>query len=324
VVRNPTMAAPPVTEGPSLGPTTTHPRAARQSQRQDPRHVVGHLLGLLALVAAGLFFVVPMVWLLLAPTKSDYDLVAHNPFSFGSFGQIAKTWHLLYGFEQGAVLLWMRNSAIDSVGGTAIAVVISIPAGYGLAVTNFIGRKSLLTITLVVMLVPSNALVLPLFLGANDVHLVNSPLSVILPFAFFPFGVFLAYIYFSSTVPKDLLAAARIDGCNEWGTFRHVAAPLAIPVIGLVAFFNFVGNWNNFLLPFVMLPQSSRYPSPVGLEALLAASPAFNPSNGGADLAIYRPEIALAVILTIAPVSIVFLFAQRALVRGLLAGSTNE
>jgi multiple sugar transport system permease protein len=324
VARTQTVTPPRVTEDPPSAPVTDRPTARARRQRQDPRHVVGHLLGLLVLVGAALFFVIPMVWLLLAPTKSDYDLVAHNPFSFGSFAQVAKTWHLLYGFEQGAVLLWMRNSAVYSVGGTAIAVVISIPAGYGLAVTNFIGRKTLLTITLVVMLVPSNALVLPLFLGANDVHLVNSPLSVILPFAFFPFGVFLAYIYFVSAVPPELLAAARVDGCNEWRTFRYVAAPLAIPVIGLVAFFNFVGNWNNFLLPFVMLPGSNHYPSPVGLEALLAASPAFNPSNGGADLAIYRPEIALAVILTIAPVFIVFLFAQRALVRGLLAGSTNE
>jgi multiple sugar transport system permease protein len=205
-----------------------------------------------------------------------------------------------------------------------LAVVIGIPAGYGLAVTQFVGRKTLLTITLVVMLVPANTLVLPLFLGMNDVHMIGNPFSVILPFAFFPFGVYLAYIYFSSTIPNDLLAAARVDGCSEWQTFRHIAAPLAVPVIGLVGFFNFVGNWNNFFLPFVMLPQSNSLPSSVGLEQLLAASPAFNPSSGGVDLAIFRPEIAMAILITIAPVFIVFMFAQRTLVKGLLAGATKE
>jgi multiple sugar transport system permease protein len=78
---------------------------------------------------------------------------------------------------------------------------------------------------------------------------------VILPFSFFPFGVYLCYIFFSSTIPKDLLAAARVDGCNEWGVFRHVALPLARPVVALVAFFAFVADWNNYYLPFVMLSE---------------------------------------------------------------------
>ncbi len=264
-----------------------------------------------------------MVWLLLAPTKTDSQLVSASPFAFGSITQITKTWHDLYQFENGAILTWMRNSAVYSVSGMVLAVVISIPAGYGLAVTQFIGRKALLAITLVVMLVPSNAVVLPLFLGMSDVHLIGNAFSVILPFAFFPFGVYLAYIYFSTTIPNDLLAAARVDGCSEWKTFRHVAAPLATPVIALIAFFNFVGNWNNFFLPFVMLPQQNQFTTPVGLESLLANSPAFNPSAGGQDLTVLRPEVALAVLLTIAPVMIVFLFAQRYLVRGLLAGATK-
>jgi multiple sugar transport system permease protein len=106
------------------------------------------------------------------------------------------------------------------------------------------------------------------------------------------------------------LASARVDGCSEWKTFRHVALPLAVPVIGLVAFFNFVTNWNNFFLPFVMLTRTSSLPSSVGLAAL--------------DTEMGRPEVALAILITIAPVAIVFLVAQRTLVKGLLAGSTAE
>jgi len=306
-------------------PFLTPAAAVRRRQRSyDPRRIAWRLLALAVLTGLAVFFAIPIVWLLLAPTKTDYNLVAQMPFDFGSFGQVVNTWDHLYSFESGVILVWLRNSAVYSFSGMAFAVAIGIPAGYALAVTKFAGRKLLLIVTLVVMLVPTNALVLPLFLGMNDVHLIGNPFSVILPYAFFPFGVYLAYIYFSSTIPGDLLAAARVDGCSEWETFRHVALPLATPVVGLVAFFNFVTNWNNFFLPFVMLPQSNSLPASVGLESLLSSSPAFNPSAGGVDLDVLRPEVALAILITIAPVVVVFLFAQRTLVKGLLAGSTKE
>ena len=75
---------------------------------------------------------------------------------------------------------------------------------------------------------------MPLFLELNAVHLIGSMWSVILPYSFYPFGVYLTYIYFSTALPRDLLAAARIDGCSEFGAFRRIALPLAAPVIALV------------------------------------------------------------------------------------------
>ena len=179
------------------------------------------------------------------------------------------------------MLTWLKNSAIYSFGGTALALLAAIPAGYGLALTQFIGRRTLLGITLVVMIMPATALVLPLFLEASAVHLIGTAWSVILPFAFFPFGVYLAYIYFSSTIPKDLLAAARIDGASEWGVFRHVALPLARPIVALVAFFAFVADWNNYYLPFVMTYDNSQYPVTVGLQVLISSSEVFNPDSHG-------------------------------------------
>jgi ABC-type sugar transport system, permease component len=86
-----------------------------------------------------------------------------------------------------------------------------------------------LTLTLVVMIMPAAALVLPIFLELNSLHLIGSVLSVILPFAFFPFGVYLAYLYYATAVPRDLLDASRVDGAGEWQTFRRIALPLASP-----------------------------------------------------------------------------------------------
>ncbi len=287
--------------------------------------VIWRLVALIVLLAFTAFFFVPIIWVLLAPTKTDLQLTSQGPFTFGSLSQLADSWRALFGFQSGAMVGWLENSAIYSIGGVALALLAAVPAGYGLALTQFIGRKTLLLITLITMIMPAAALVLPLFLELNVVHLTDTAWAVILPFSFFPFGVYLCYIFFSSTIPKDLLAAARVDGCNEWSVFRYIALPLARPVVALVAFFGFVANWNNYFLPFVMLSGSSKLPVPVGLEYLIDSTAAFNPGNPGTGAqAVHRPELALAILVAVAPVAIVFLFSQRALVRGMLAGATKE
>jgi multiple sugar transport system permease protein len=98
---------------------------------------------------------------------------------------------------------------------------------------------------------------------------------------------------------------------------------LAKPIVSLVGFFGFVANWTNYFLPYVMLPSSDQFPVQVGLSQLLTSVPSFNPTTAS-DSQISRPELALAAVLAITPVLVVFAFAQRALVAGMLAGSTKE
>ena len=269
------------------------------------------------------FFIVPVIWLLIAPTKTDHQLVYWGPMAFGSFHTFLRTWDEIYSFQGHELLTWLGNSAEYSVGGLVLALLSAVVAGYGLALTEFIGRRVLLSITLIVMIMPASALVLPLFLEMNLFHLLGSAWSVILPFGFFPFGVYLSYIFFSSTIPRDLLAAARVDGASEWAVFRLVALPLARPIVALVGFFAFVSNWTNFFLPFVMFYSDRQYPLPVGLEYLVSSTSAFNPVVG-ANSPVLRPELAMATLVAIAPVFIVFFFAQRTLVTGMLAGATKE
>ena len=268
------------------------------------------------------FFALPIAWMLLAPTRSDAGIVHGAPLTFGSLDDLAASWRHLYDFQSHAIVTWVGNSALYSFSALAITLVTAVPAGYALATARFRGRVALLTATLMVMLMPNATLVLPLYLEMNALGLDGSRLSVILPLSFFPFGVYLTYIYYATTVSGDLLDAARIDGASEWMVFRRIALPLARPVVALVAFFSFVHSWNNFFLPFVMLPDSQQYPAQVGLNTLLTASPMFNSSSGISE--ILRPELALAALLTSIPVLIVFLFSQRALVSGMTAGATKE
>ena len=288
--------------------------------------IAGLSLRLVILAAFAVFFVAPILWLILAPTKSDSALVNSGPFSFGSFHQVALAWKHLDSFSGHIFRTWIGNSLLYAFSGTAIVLATAIPAGYGLAFGDFPGRKVVLTLTLLVMIMPAAALVLPIFLELNSLHLIGSVLSVILPFSFFPFGVYLADIYYSTALPPDLLDAARTDGCGEWQTFRRVALPLAKPVVALVFFFSFVADWNNFFLPYAVLGDSSQYPIQVGLSDLLSSTPSFNPAagGGGQQVNIFRPELALATLIAVIPVALVFLVSQRALVSGLVGGAVKE
>jgi multiple sugar transport system permease protein len=305
-------------------PRISAPRRARRQARFLPRpaSVPGYLAAGVLLTAFLIFFILPVLWLLLAVTKTDPELVYRSPFSFGSWHALRENWDALTRFQGDTILLWLRNSMLQAFGALVITLLVGIPAGYALAMIEFRGRRVLLIVTLVVMLMPATTLVIPLFLELNAVHLIGSIWSVVLPYSFYPFGVYLTYIYFSTALPRDLLAAAKIDGCSEFGAFRRVALPLATPVVALVGFFSFVANWTNYFLPYVMLPESNQYPVQVGLGLLITDVPQFNPTAGTA--AVLRPELALATLLAISPVLIVFLFAQRFLITGLLSGSTKE
>ena len=288
--------------------------------------LVARGLRFVILAAFAAFFVVPVIWLILAPTKSDEALVSRGPFAFGSLHNVALAWEHLDAFSEQIYRAWIGNSLLYALGATAIVLVTAIPAGYGLTMADFPGRKLILTLTLIVMIMPAATLVLPIFLELDALNLIGTALSIILPFAFFPFGVYLAYIYYSTAIPRDLLDAARIDGCGELATFRHIALPLAKPVVALVFFFSFVSDWNNFFLPYAVLADSQQYPIQPGLSTLLSSTPSFNPATGGGgqQVGIFRPELALATLLAVIPVAIVFLLSQRALVRGLVAGAVKN
>jgi multiple sugar transport system permease protein len=294
------------------------------------RHLARHRAALgfrfLVLLGFAVFFALPVIWLVLAPTKSGDDLIFRSPLAIGSFHNVWLAWQQVDGLNDHIFWRWMENSLLYSLSATAITLTTAVPAGYGLAFGDFPGRKLILKLTLVAMIMPPATLVLPIFLELNAVHLIGSAFSIILPFAFFPFGVYLAYIYYITALPPTLLEAARVDGASELQTFLRIAMPLAKPVLALVFFFAFVSDWNNFFLPYVVLSDPQQLPITVGLQDLLASTPAFNPSVGGGGGAtnIFKPELAIATVIAVLPVAVVFVASQRALVRGLVGGGVKE
>jgi multiple sugar transport system permease protein len=287
---------------------------------------LGFILRWGVLLLFAVYFFIPLLWLVLAPSKSAPDLLELNPLAFGSFQRIQEAWQRIIEYQNGEVLEWAFNSIRYAVWALVLSLATCIPAGYILAVARFPGRRLLLWLTLITMLLPPSALVLPLFMELNLVHLINTRWAVILPSAFFPFGTYLTYIYYASSLPPELLDAARVDGCSEVYLFWHIALPLATPLLGLLAFINFITNWNNFFGPYVLLNDDRLFNLPVGLQQFVAATsairPGFNPSPG-VMVGYQQAEAALFGLIMVVPVAIVFLLSQRYVIGGAFTGSVK-
>ncbi len=298
--------------------------SSSNNKRRKNEYGPGWLLWLGVLVFLALYFGVPILWLLLAPTKNDNQLLTEAPLSFGDLAHYATAWNILMAYGNSIVLHWARNSIFYTLASVFLGVAISVPAGYAFATANFPGRKLLMTLTLITMILPGSAMVLPLFLEMNLFRLVDTPWAVIIPAAFYPFGVYLSYVHFATALPKDLLAAGRVDGCNEWQLFRYIGLPLASTLFALLAFLSFLSNWNNYFLPFVMLNDSDLFSLPVGMQVMATSTPMLNPTFAAENSTLKRPEAALVVLVLVVPVIIIFIVAQRFVVNGALTGATKE
>ena len=165
------------------------------------RFSTGRFVVFAFLVFAVLFYGVPLVWLFVAGTRDMGSLFTDAPFTVGSLETTLTTWNNLTSYNDFQILTWAMNSVIYSVGGVSLSLVTAIPTGYVLALSNFPGRRFILILTLIAMITPSQAVVLPIFLELVAIGLNNTYLGLILATGFFPFGVYLSYVFFSSSLP---------------------------------------------------------------------------------------------------------------------------
>lgn len=296
----------------------------RRSVAPDRRalRTLARLSRIVILLAMAAAFATPLVWLVLAPTKTESELTTLAPLAFGSLDNAAQAWSNLMSFNHGQLLVWLVNSIWYSVAGVAIAIVASIPAGYALAMFGFRGRRMLLLLTLIGMILPTAATVIPIYRELALVGLTNTSWAVILPSAFFPFGVYLTYLHFQTSLPREIVEAAKVDGASDARIFWSVGLPLARPAVALVTFFAFVATWNNYFLPYVMLVNDKLYTLQLGIATLLNSAPVINSANQS-DLPIHKPEAALAALVAIVPIAIFFLAFQRVIGQGVLAGAVK-
>jgi multiple sugar transport system permease protein len=293
---------------------------------------MGRLARVIVMLVVAAMFVIPIIGFV-AMAFRDQDAVAAG--SDGWLGLGGLSWdHVVYSWSQitgfgpgggGLFQRWLLNSILLAVVGGLLALVAAIPAGYALARLRFGSRRFWLFATLLAMVMPNTVLVIPLFLEVNAIGAIGQLWPVAVIMGFFPFGVYLAYIHFMTTMPPELVEAARIDGLGEIGIFLQVAVPISKQAIALVAFFSFVANWTNFFLPLALLTSNQQNKTiSIGIQELIGASPLFNATvAAGLDVKLYMPQLALATVISMIPLLAVFLGAQRFLIRGQTVGAVK-
>jgi multiple sugar transport system permease protein len=302
-------------------------RQARRQRREEaergtvPLRVYGLRRGTVPLITAlcalfAVFTLAPIVWIVINSTKTQANIFYSfgfwfaKPFALGS--NLSLLFHNVDGY--GTYIQWLGNTALYAVVGGLGATVFATFAGYGFAMYRFGGSKSLFYVMIAALLVPITAITLPLYLLYTKVGLINSPWGMILPSAVSPVGAYIMRTYITSSVPRELISAARIDGASELRIFYRVALPLVGPGFLTVLLLSIVGIWNNYFLPLIIFSKNSLYPLTQGIGLWSKLSVA----NGDAQL---FPLTVVGGLVTIIPLVLLFLVVQRYWRGGLLLGS---
>lgn len=259
------------------------------------------------------YFLVPIWWLFVGSTKSRDQFSGTNPLWFADFDLIANIRELL-AYRDGVFLRWMANSLMYTGGAALLGTLLAAMCGYALAKYRFPGRETLFNVVLGGVLVPATALALPLFLIFSKVEATNTFWSVFLPSLVNPFGVYLARIYATASVPDDLLEAARLDGSGEVRSFFTVSVRLMFPALVTIFLFHFVAVWNNFLLPLIMLGDERLFPVTLGL---------YSWNTQVNQVPQLRGLVIVGALLSIMPLVVAFLFLQRFWRSGIGAGAVK-
>ena len=205
---------------------------------------------------------------------------------------------------------YMWNSFALATLATGLALAFTVPAGYAFAKLTFKGRDRLFQLLIGALVIPAQIGTLPLFLMLKSMGLVNTYAGALVPWLASIFGLFLIRQY-ALSIPDEMLEAARIDGASESQIFRRIVLPTLTPILVTLGLFVFLGSWNDFLWPLIILTDQSNYTLPVALAALSREH-------------VQDIELMMAgAVITVAPVLILFLALQRFYIRGMLAGSVK-
>jgi len=256
------------------------------------------------LAAAAALTLFPLAWMVAASLMPPGEATAIPPRLWPSEPTL-EHYRLLLGRLD--LARYLGASAAVSLGATAFSVTLNAMAGYAFAKLRFPGRERISKVMLAALVVPGQVGMFPLFLLLREMGLLNSYWGVIVPGMASIFGIFLVRQY-AEAIPDALLDAARVDGAGEVRIFWQIAMPLCRPILVTLAVATFMGTWNDFLWPLVVLTDDRLYTLPVALAGLFGEH-------------VQDPELMMAgAVVTVLPVMLVFLALQRYYVAGLTAG----
>ena len=259
------------------------------------------------LLLFGAMSLLPFVYMLAFSLKSASEIFS------GSLGILPQTLDGLGNYPAALraepLIRYLLNGVIVCAGILVFQLIFAIPCAYAVAKLRFAGRSFVFGLVLFGLLIPVQATALPIYLGLAGVGLLDTYMSLIVPFVASAFGVFL-FRQFIKTIPDELLDSARLDGCNEFSVVLRVVAPLTLPTATAFGIFSVVSHWNDLFWPLIVLRSPELNTPPLGILA-------FRSAEAGDR---YGELMAGTVIIT-APLVVAFLLAQRRFVEGLSLGA---
>ncbi len=263
----------------------------------------------LALILLAVICVIPFYMMIINATRDGREIM--TSFSLIPGTSIKENWEKVFGYFNLFRGFW--NSLLVAVPATILNAYFSSITAYAMAVYKFKGNKLLFGVILVFMMIPGQLGLIGFYNLVSAMHLINSYIPLIIPAIAAPGTVFFLRQYILSVLPMSLLEAGRIDGAGELYMFHRIVLPIMAPGIATMAIGGFIGNWNSYLVPLIILTKNKKFTLPVMIASLSASTDIAN--NQGATY--------LAVAISIVPILIVFCFCSKYIISSISAGSVK-
>jgi len=263
---------------------------------------IGHWLLVAGLTAGGLVMIFPIFWLVSTSFRPAPELNIVPP------PLLPITWTLKnyqQVFDKAPMLLYFWNSLVFASVSTVFIVLTSTVAGYIFAKFEFPGRDFLFVLVLATAIVPFEVYMVPLFIQVNDLKLVNTGIGLVLPFLIMSFGIFFMRQNTATSVPDELLDAARIDGMSESGIMLRLVPRLLAPAVSALAILAFIQAWTSFIWPLLILNERRYFPMELGLQQFA--------NNFASNFGVTSAGAVIAML----PTLVVFIFLRRRIVEGI-------
>lgn len=265
----------------------------------------------LLLLLISLITLAPFIFMVISSFKPGQELIS-NGLNIKLQPEIMtfQNYIVLFTDNDGLYLKWFSNSIIITLMYTVLSLFFSSLVGYGLAMYDFKGKNLIFAMVLLVMMIPVEILLLPLYKLMITLNLIDKFLGVVLPFAVSPFAIFF-FRQSAVKIPKDFMEAARIDGCSEYGIYLKIMAPLLKPAFGAMMILQAMNSWNSLVWPLIVLRSTERLTIPIGLASMIT------PYGNNYD------KLFPGAVVSIVPIVIIFILNQKSFIDGLTAGGVK-
>ena len=264
----------------------------------------------LFLIALAVTCMIPFLMMMVNTTRNGNEIL--TGFSLIPSTHLKENWETVFTYFN--LFLGMRNSLIVGIPATLLGAYFSTLTAYGLAFYKFKGNKLIFTVILVFMMIPGQLSLIGFYQLCSKLKLVNSYIPLILPAIAAPGTVFFLRQYILSSLPKSLIEAARMDGANELFSFHRIVIPIVAPAVATMGIMGFIGNWNNYLLPMILINKKNKMTLPVMMATLRASQ----------DITRNQGATYLSVAISVIPILIVFAVFSKYIISSVSAGAVKE